>query len=284
MNIKINLIFILSASYFLGILFSKVFYFLFNFFYPINFSDLISYTGSVMGAVISIYGIYIQINSDRKKEIEGILTFLNERIDESLNDDELKNTGLFLVYSVISYDAGNIPLDKNYTIFKTFENIPFEIDFGKILHLKLGRKIIELHQKIKLINENFRYLFENFEEKKRIFDKISEKSSIKEDIEIIRDVTTNLRAVATNPNYINRESSLLEKIKDVIDKDKYFFKVIHRNKSEESVEEFRYTEQLLNFHSRENELLNINTFEIYREMECIKKEIDKELMKLKRFI
>lgn len=288
---KKNIIFIMMISYFLGFLISLVFNFLFSFFNLINFSDLINYTGSIIGAFISIYGVYIQINSDRKKEIEGILSFLNDRINKSLKDDNLKEIRLFLTYSVISYDASNIPLEKNFTIFKTFEDIPFEIDFSKILHLKLGRDIIELHQQIKLINKNFRYLFENFEEKKNLLDRIEKEISdpeIKKSIETIKNKTTNLRRAATNfnPNISNdiRQTELLGEIKKVKDIEGDFFKVIYRNKLEENSKEFENTEKLLNFHSREREILEINTFEIFNKMESIKKELDDKLKKLQKFL
>ncbi|WP_367102545.1 hypothetical protein [Fusobacterium gastrosuis] len=281
----------MMISYFLGFLISLVFNFLFSFFNLINFSDLINYTGSIIGAFISIYGVYIQINSDRKKEIEGILSFLNDRINKSLKDDNLKKIRLFLTYSVISYDASSIPLEKNFTIFKTFEDIPFEIDFSKILHLKLGRDIIELHQQIKLINKNFRYLFENFEEKKNLLDRIEKEISdpeIKKSIETIKNKTTNLRRAATNFNQdISndiRQTELLGEIKKVRDTEEDFSKVIYRNKLEENSKEFENTEKLLNFHSREREILEINTFEIFNKMESIKKELDNELKKLQKFL
>ncbi|MDY4011185.1 MAG: hypothetical protein SOY60_05930 [Fusobacterium gastrosuis] len=290
-KLKKNIIFIMMISYFLGFLISLVFNFLFSFFNLINFSDLINYTGSIIGAFISIYGVYIQINSDRKKEIEGILSFLNDRINKSLKDDNLKKIRLFLTYSVISYDASSIPLEKNFTIFKTFEDIPFEIDFSKILHLKLGRDIIELHQQIKLINKNFRYLFENFEEKKNLLDRIEKEISdpeIKKSIETIKNKTTNLRRAATNFNQdISndiRQTELLGEIKKVRDTEEDFSKVIYRNKLEENSKEFENTEKLLNFHSREREILEINTFEIFNKMESIKKELDNELKKLQKFL
>lgn len=290
-KLKKNIIFIMMISYFLGFLISLVFDFLFSFFNLINFSDLINYTGSIIGAFISIYGVYIQINSDRKKEIEGILSFLNDRINKSLKDDNLKKIRLFLTYSVISYDASNIPLEKNFTIFKTFEDIPFEIDFSKILYLKLGRDIIELHQQIKVINKNFRYLFENFEEKKNLLDRIEKEISdpeIKKSIETIKNKTTNLRRAATNFNQdISndiRQTELLGEIKKVKDIEGDFFKVIYRNKLEENSKEFENTEKLLNFHSREREILEINTFEIFNKMESIKKELDNELKKLQKFL
>lgn len=290
-KLKKNIIFIMMISYFLGFLISLVFDFLFSFFNLINFSDLINYTGSIIGAFISIYGVYIQINSDRKKEIEGILSFLNDRINKSLKDDNLKKIRLFLTYSVISYDASSIPLEKNFTIFKTFEDIPFEIDFSKILYLKLGRDIIELHQQIKVINKNFRYLFENFEEKKNLLDRIEKEISdpeIKKSIETIKNKTTNLRRAATNFNQdISndiRQTELLGEIKKVKDIEGDFFKVIYRNKLEENSKEFENTEKLLNFHSREREILEINTFEIFNKMESIKKELDNELKKLQKFL
>lgn len=132
-----------------------------------------SYLGGILGSFTTLYGVWFQISrSEKQKEKDekiDLLLSLRYCLDININNMDGED-GIFLLFDALSYNIS----DKIYfskDIFYEFEKNGFE-NSNKVFRLEFYEEILSLIKKTKYVNEAYKKLVSNLENKKKIMDKL----------------------------------------------------------------------------------------------------------------
>ena len=131
------------------------------------------YLGVILGSFTTLYGVWFQISrSEKQKEKDekiDLLLSLRYCLDININNMDGED-GIFLLFDALSYNIS----DKIYfskDIFYEFEKNGFE-NSNKVFRLEFYEEILSLIKKTKYVNEAYKKLVSNLENKKKIMDKL----------------------------------------------------------------------------------------------------------------
>lgn len=246
-----------------------------------------SYLGGGISGVITLGGIWWQLNRNDKKEkkekIIGVLKSILYSLNQNLNDERLEKLMLQSFY-VLDYQNKNTVYHKFYTtyIYEIFPEVIKE-NYKTIFELDFGSEIIKLDDLIKDFNQNHKFLALELKNKREIVDKIEK--TINEQLYYYSG--TNANEILKNIKEISKffSSDLKISSKEIILKNG---EELHKNiddlTSLVNVEDtlLDKTNKLQQYTLSEMVLLNneTNIFKIIEEMEKVKKYIEDEIKKI----
>ncbi|WP_373082030.1 hypothetical protein [Fusobacterium animalis] len=250
-------------------------------------SFLGSYLGGTLGAFITLYGIKWQVTREEsqkeRNDLSSFLKALKYNINRNLNDKDLENKifSSFKIYSYCIEDA-EILYDKINFIYPLETNINF--DYNKIFKLeKIGEEILNLNEEIKLFNEDYDFLFNNWKKRDEMIKKIKEIEGFES---IIKDLEENSKNIFYSP--ILLKNSKNEKTKLQIKKE--ILKL--RDKIIENIEAIliplsnksgSYTEieiEFIKYYYCIDNLKRYDIFKLFERMEKLKEDIKRKLKKI----
>lgn len=252
-----------------------------------------SYIGGIIGALITLVGVYWQIKRDDKlknKEkiigvLKGILYSLNKNLETQNLESINKNSFYVLDYYYSDIVYSEFSVSHIYPIFpeiiKENYKVIFELDFGN--------DIIELDELIKDFNKNHYFLSLQLANKKEIIREIENKlkeNKIDNSPEI-RDTLENIKNKSLSFSYIcnhKREKKGEEEILDLGKKlEKELETLVNELGSVEKKEIFeKEINTLLKYMLSEEVILSDhnNIFEVLKKIRNLKGKIVKEIEKI----
>jgi len=282
-----------------------------------NHSDWIILLSGFLGGFITLFGVMIQIKKTEeqkeKDDMKNLLLGLKYNLDENIKEfNTLYKIVIVFSYTVRSFydkiDEALINLDDNGVLLDL-----------KIFNLDFSNEILRLKRQIKQYNENVIYLFNNLNEKNIILRKcqdqnenilkiikkikflsdfaihLSHDDSLKfteEDKKYLEEIDSSLynslygeiNSSFYDDNWkINLQNSprnlqaffLMKSLRDLVIE---FFKLLREENYQKYVE---IRQDIFNFWSKENNLVEMNIYKLIEEMKSLKEKVQKELEKYK---
>ena len=250
-------------------------------------SFLGSYLGGTLGAFITLYGIKWQVTREEsqkeKNDLSSFLKALKYNINRNLNDKDLENKifSSFKIYSYCIEDA-LILYDKINFIYPLETNINF--DYNKIFKLeKIGEEILNLNEEIKLFNEDYEFLFNNWKKRDEMIKKIKEIEGFES---IIKDLEKNSKNIFYNTTLfeIDKNEEARNKIKEEILKSRaniienieaILIPLLNKSGSYTKIEI-----EFIKYYYCIDNLKRYDIFKLFERMEKLKEDIKRKLQEI----
>ncbi len=227
-----------------------------------------SYSGGSIAGFLTLFGVYYQINNEKKENQENLKTYLKYIVNYNKKQIIENKKTHYLIYLCLKDNRNNIKLLEN-----TFEinSYYLEKNYKTLLKYDFFEEILKLEKKIKKISDIWDYLISQYDEIGNYLEKIKEKTKnekIKEDIELIETVAYIIFNIIATNNYRIEEckEEHLKKLKNkfqLID-----WEVEQKFSQQKEMEQIKFIEEIEKIFNKNN----------------INFEIDKIEEKLSRFI
>lgn len=252
-----------------------------------------SYLGGGIGGIITLLGVWWQLNRTDKKEkkesILGVLKGILYSLDRNLETNNIEYVKQQSFY-VLDYYYGNIVHSKFYNsyIYEIFPELIKE-NYKILFELDFGKEIIDLNELIKNFNQNHKFLSFELKNKVAIIKKIEtlgnhlkslKINNVSDEIDQIKELSEYFSFNSTKKRMNFSEDEILKLAEKIHNKIENLTLIVEVNSINEVMTE--EINQLTQYLLSEKFILDkhTNIFKIIEDIKKIREKIIKEIDKI----